>query len=104
MVLLFFAWGKMPIADVFALQFTIPLFTIVLAVLILKQPTDHHSWVACFVGLVGALIVMRPGVIELTAAAAAAIASAMMSAGSNTTLKVLTKTETQGLLQFIPIF
>jgi len=98
MVLLFFAWGKMPIADVFALQFTIPLFTIVLAVLILKQPTDHHSWVACFVGLVGALIVMRPGVIELTAAAAAAIASAMMSAGSNTTLKVLTKTQNAGTI------
>ena len=98
MVLLFFAWGEMPIADVFALQFTIPLFTIVLAVLILKQQTDRQAWVACFIGFAGALIVMRPGVIELTLASAAAIASAMMSGGSNTTLKLLTKTESVGTI------
>ena len=98
MVMLFFAWGKMPIADVFALQFTIPLFTIVLAVLILKQKTDRQAWAACLIGFCGALIVMRPGVIELTMAAVAAIASAMMSAGSNTTIKLLTKTESVGTI------
>ncbi len=98
MVTLFFAWGEMPIADVFALQFTIPLFTILLAVLILKQQTDRQAWVACLVGFVGALIVMRPGVIELTLAAIAAIASAMMSAGSNTTIKLLTRTESVGTI------
>jgi drug/metabolite transporter (DMT)-like permease len=98
MVMLFFAWGKMPIADVFALQFTIPLFTILLAVLILKQQTDRQAWAACLIGFCGALIVMRPGVVELTMAAAAAIASALMSAGSNTTIKLLTRTESVGTI------
>ena len=98
MVLLFYAWGKMPIADVFALQFTIPLFTIMLAVFILKQQTDRHAWAACLIGFAGALIVMRPGVIDLTLAAVAAIASAMMSAGSNTTIKLLTRTESVGTI------
>lgn len=98
MVMLFFAWGKMPIADVFALQFTIPLFTIILAVFILKQKTDCQAWVACLIGFAGALIVMRPGLIELTIAAGAAIASAMMSAGSNTTIKLLTRTENAGTI------
>jgi len=98
MVMLFFAWGELPIADVFALQFTIPLFTIMLAVLILKQQTDRQAWAACLIGFCGALIVMRPGVIELTMAAVAAIASAMMSAGSNTTIKLLTRTESVGTI------
>ena len=98
MVMLFFAWGKMPIADVFALQFTIPLFTILLAVLILKQQTDCQAWAACLIGFCGALIVMRPGVVELTMAAVAAIASALMSAGSNTTIKLLTRTESVGTI------
>ena len=34
MVLLFYALAELPIADVFALQYTIPLFTILLAVVI----------------------------------------------------------------------
>ncbi len=93
MLMLFYALTRMPIADVYALQYTIPLFTILLAVLILKQHADVHSWGACFVGFAGALIIMRPGIIELTLAAICAISSALMSAGSNTTIKLLSRTE-----------
>ena len=93
MVMLFYALARMPIADVYALQYTIPLFTILLAVLVLKQHADGHAWAACFVGFAGALIIMRPGIIELTLAAVLAISSALMSAGSNTTIKLLSRTE-----------
>ncbi len=93
MVMLFYALGRMPIADVYALQYTIPLFTIMLAVLVLKQHADGHSWAACLAGLAGALIIMRPGIIELTLAAVCAIASALVAAGSNTTIKLLSRTE-----------
>ena len=93
MVMLFYALARMPIADVYALQYTIPLFTMLLAVLVLKQYADVHSWGACLVGFAGALIIMRPGIIELTLAAICAIASALMSAGSNTTIKLLSRTE-----------
>jgi drug/metabolite transporter (DMT)-like permease len=93
MVMLFYALARMPIADVYALQYTIPLFTILAAVLVLKQHTGAHSWAACLVGFAGALIIMRPGIIELTLAAVCAISSALMSAGSNTTIKLLSRTE-----------
>ena len=69
MVMLFYALARMPIADVYALQYTIPLFTILAAVLVLKQHTDAHSWAACLVGFAGAPIIMRPGIIALTLAA-----------------------------------
>lgn len=91
LVLLFFALARMPIADVYALQYTVPLFTILLAVLILKQKADAHSWGACIVGFVGTLIVMRPGIIEITLASAAALSTALMHAGNNTTIKLLSR-------------
>ncbi len=96
MVMLFYSLSELPIADVYALQYTIPLFTILLAVLILKQKTDLFSWAATLVGFCGVLIVMRPGVIAVTFAAVCALAAACMSAGSNTTLKLLSRTEGAG--------
>lgn len=91
MVFLFYALARMPLADVYALQYTIPLFTILLAVLFLSQKADIHSWAAVFVGFVGTLIVMRPGIIEITLAALGAITAACLSAGSNTTIKILAR-------------
>ena len=93
MVFLFYALARMPIADVYALQYTIPLFTILLAVVVLKQKADMHSWIGLFCRLCrGTLIVMRPGIIEIT------LASAWLRwrprschAGSNTTIKLLAK-------------
>ena len=93
MIMLFYALARMPIADVYALQYTIPLFTILLAVLVLKQHADAHSWGACLVGFAGTLIIMRPGIIELTLAAVCAITSALLSAGSNTVIKLLSRSE-----------
>ena len=91
MALLFYALARMPLADVYALQYTIPLFTILLAVVILKQKADIHSWGACFVGFIGTLIVMRPGIVEITLASAAALSTAFMHAGNNTTIKMLAR-------------
>ena len=91
MLFLFYALARMPLADVYALQYTIPLFTILLAVLFLKQKADIHSWAAVFVGFVGTLIVMRPGIVEISLAAMGAITAAFLSAGSNTTIKILSR-------------
>lgn len=100
MVLLFFALAHLPIADVYALQYSIPLFTILLAVLVLKQHTSIQSWAACLVGFCGVLIVIRPGIVEMSLAAFAALGAAMLSAGSNTTLKLLSRTEGSGTVIF----
>jgi drug/metabolite transporter (DMT)-like permease len=98
MVLLFYALARMPIADVYALQYTIPLFTILLAVIVLKQQADIHSWIACFVGFAGALIVMRPGIIEVTLASVGALITAFMHAGSNTTIKILARRDSPEII------
>ena len=98
MVMSFFALARIPIAEVYALQFTIPLFTIMLAVAVLGQRAGGRSWIACMVGFSGALVIVRPGFVELSLAAALALTSAFMSAGSNTTIKLLSRTESPELI------
>jgi drug/metabolite transporter (DMT)-like permease len=64
----------------------------------LKQTANRHSWGACLVGFAGALIVMRPGIIEVSAAVVLTLVSALLSAGSNTTIKLLARTESPGVI------
>lgn len=98
MVALFYALANMQIADVFALQFTIPLFSILMAVMFLGQQAGSRSWIACLVGFAGALVIVRPGFAVIGLAAYAALGSALMSGGSNTSIKLLSRTDGPALI------
>ena len=50
-----------PIAVVTTLNFTIPLFTLVLARIFLKETVDATRWIGTLVGFAGVTIVMQPG-------------------------------------------
>ncbi len=93
LVCLFFALGAMPIANVYSLLFTTPLFTILMAVLLLKERAGTGSWIACLVGFAGALVIIRPGIVEVSIAALAAMATAGLYASANICIKVLSRTE-----------
>jgi len=98
MVSTFFALGQMPIADVYALQFTLPLFTILLAVMVLGERAGLDSWLACIAGFVGTLVILRPGFENITAAALAALASAAFYGASNVCIRALSRTESAALI------
>lgn len=53
---------SLPIADATAINFASPLFITVLSVLLLHERVDLQRWIAVLVGLVGVLLVARPGV------------------------------------------
>ena len=89
----YFALANMPIADVYALQFTLPLFMILAAILFLGEKARMGSWVACIVGFVGTLIILRPGFETITIAALAALASAVLYSCTNVFIKKLSRTE-----------
>jgi drug/metabolite transporter (DMT)-like permease len=72
----FYALTKLPLAEVTALSFTTPLFTIVLAVLLLREPVRWRRWSATAVGFLGVLIMVRPGAQAFEPAALAALAMA----------------------------
>ena len=89
----YYALSNMPLADVYALQFTNALFTILAAVLVLGERAGRKTWVACAVGFFGALIILRPGFEVVGFAALAAIGSAILYSATNVTIKILSRTE-----------
>jgi drug/metabolite transporter (DMT)-like permease len=97
------------LADLQALQFTTPLFTIVLAAIFLRESVGPHRWIATALGFVGALVIIRPGFIPIGAGTAAVVLSAMFYASSQTATKSLSRTDTPNAillymsLIFIPI-
>ncbi len=82
-----------PLADYYALQFTLPLFSIAGAVLFLGERADARTWLAVAVGFLGALVILRPGVIAFSLGALAAVGAALLFAGVNTCVKVLSRKE-----------
>lgn len=57
----YFSVPVVALADLAALQFTQPLFTVVLAALVLREVVGGHRWIATAVGFAGALVIVRPG-------------------------------------------
>jgi drug/metabolite transporter (DMT)-like permease len=105
----YYALARMPIADVYALQFTLPLFAIVLSIVVLGERASMTAWLACIAGLAGTLVVLRPGFANVGLASAAALASAVFYAGTNVMVKVLVRRDgadlvtTYGNLFLLPL-
>ena len=58
---LFVGLTYLPLAEATAIGFVAPLFITVLSVPILKEKVGIHRWCAVIVGLVGVMIIVRPG-------------------------------------------
>jgi len=97
------------LADLQALQFTTPLFVVVMAALFLRESVGPHRWIATALGFVGALVIIRPGFIEISFGTAAVVMSAFFYASSQTATKALSRTDAPNTILlymafiFIPI-
>ena len=65
MICWFSALAIIPLEKATALGFTTPLFTTILAVILLNEVIRFHRTAALFIGLIGILIIIRPGYIPL---------------------------------------
>ncbi|MDX1709528.1 MAG: DMT family transporter [Rhodovibrionaceae bacterium] len=72
----YLAISLLPLAEVTALTFTQPLFTLVLAVLLLSERVRWRRWTATAVGFLGVLIMVRPGAAAFQPESLLALASA----------------------------
>ncbi len=93
-----YAWAlsltMLPLATVFALEFTMPAWTALLAVWLLhERMTPSRLGVVVF-GLVGVLVILRPGVASFNPAAILVLLAAFGYAITMITTKQLTRTET----------
>lgn len=93
MLLWFSAVTMMPLAEAVALSFTAPLFAAIAAVLFLGERMGLRRTFALLAGFAGALIILRPGLIELTLPAGLVLASSVFIACSITMVKTLSRTE-----------
>lgn len=89
----FYAVTVIPLAQVFALEFTSPLWVIILSPLILGERLTLVRGLAAIMGFVGILIVARPGMAELNAGVITAASSAIFFALTIMFTKRLTRTQ-----------
>lgn len=90
----FFALTAIPLAQVFALEFTSPLWVIALSPLLLKERITGLKLLVGILGFIGILIVARPTPDSINIGIVCAALSAIGFAGSAIFTKILTRTET----------
>ncbi|WP_246032442.1 DMT family transporter [Thalassobius vesicularis] len=96
----FYSLTAIPLAQVFALEFTAPLWVIVLSPLVLGERLTPMRVLAALIGFVGVLIVARPTPDSLQFGQVTAALAAVGFAGSILTTRRLTRTETITCIMF----
>lgn len=76
----FYAFSVLPLADTYAILFSMPIFVTLLAIPLLGERVRLRRGIAIAVGLAGVLIVLRPGQAALTLGHATALVAALCSA------------------------
>ena len=89
----FFGIGLLPLAEVFALEFTVPIWTLLIASFFLDEKVTMNKLIAIFLGTLGVLAIVRPGYALIDYASIIVLGSAICFAISHTTTKSLAKTE-----------
>ncbi len=90
----------MPLAEATALSFTTPLFASIAAVLLLGEVMRARRWTATALGFFGAMIILRPGLVELTSGTIMVLAAALLMAVSQTIVKTLAGSEHPNAIVF----
>jgi drug/metabolite transporter (DMT)-like permease len=96
----FYAVTLIPFAQLFALEFTVPLWVAILAPLVLGERMTRARILAAGLGFVGILLVARPGAAEIGPGIIAAALSALGFAGSVMATKGLSRTQTTMCIMF----
>lgn len=82
-----------PLTEVFAIEFTMPIWTAILATLVLGERMNRLRTFAVALGFVGTLVILRPGVASVSPGALAVLAAALAYAFSYTLTKRLSGTD-----------
>src|SRR5881394_4322459 len=89
----FFALTLIPIGQVVAIEFTMPIWTAILAATFLGERMTVWKLSAIVLGLVGVIVIVRPATGEINPGQLIALAAAVGFGISNAVVKSLTRTE-----------
>jgi drug/metabolite transporter (DMT)-like permease len=89
----FYAISLIPLAEVFAIEFTVPIWTALLAAFLLGERITATRLAAIAIGIAGIALILRPGAAVVQPAAIAALLSALAYGLSHTLTKKLVGTD-----------
>ena len=99
-----YAWfvglAAIPLAEVFAIEFTTPLWTALLATLFLGEQMTRYRVAALLLGLVGIVIILRPGLEVIQPASLIVVIGAACYGAAHTTTKRLSGADTSWSIIF----
>ncbi len=95
-MLWFYAMARIPIAEVTALGYTAPIWTTLMAVVFLHEKIAARRIAAVVIGFIGVMIILRPGLQEVSFGQLAQVLAAPLFAVSFVCAKKLTEDFTNG--------
>ena len=96
----FYAYSRMPLADVVAISFAAPVFVVALSVPLLGERVGPRRWAAVLVGFVGVMIMLQPGPGLLKSIALVPLLGTVFFALAMIVLRKLGRTETSASVAF----
>jgi drug/metabolite transporter (DMT)-like permease len=90
----FFGIAFIPLAEVFALEFTVPVWTAILATVLLGEQITGARATAIILGVAGVLLILRPGLAVINPASLAVLGGAFCYALSHTLTRKLALVDT----------
>lgn len=89
----FYVITKIKLPEAVSITFIVPILTTLLATIFFKEKSSKRLWISLFIGLIGVLVIIRPGFNNISFAHLIAIISATLWSVSNIITKKLTKTD-----------
>ncbi len=89
----YLAVTMLPLAEVFAIEFTTPVWVALLAVLFLGEKMNRGRMIALVLGIAGILVILRPGFTEVGLGTWIMVGAALGFAVANASTKRLTRTD-----------
>jgi S-adenosylmethionine uptake transporter len=99
----FYAFSTLPLAQTYAILFASPLLITIMAIPILGETVRFRRWAAVVVGLVGVLVVLRPGQAALGLGHLAALTAAVCGALASVIVRKIGKDERPVVLMLYPM-
>ena len=99
-VTFFVGLAAMPLADAVAVAFVSPLVVTLLSIFFLGEKVGPRRWAAVIVGMVGVIIMLRPGAGVIQPAALLVLVSAVLYASGNLLARQMGGTESAMTLSF----
>jgi drug/metabolite transporter (DMT)-like permease len=99
-VTFFIGLAAMPLADAVAVAFISPIAVTLLSVVFLRETVGPRRWMAVTLGMVGVLIMLRPGAGVIQPAAVLVLISAILYAAGNLLSRQMGGTESTMTLSF----